>query len=319
MQISVASTTDQPRVSTGLLDRVREDLLAGGDRIIPALDMLGSSLSAAKRELPAGEWATLVEACRAHSLRNLLHQDPLTARAFAMSRGYQGDAELLDIIYAGHYRGRTTEPVTALGDAIFGYTIQCQAPSAVRERRRFLAGEIDACCAANPGAAILSVACGHLRELELSTAVPARAFGRLVGLDHDPATLACVSQTWGARGVEARAASVELFMASEAPVERFDFVYAAGLYDYLDDEVAQLVTNRLLALLKPGGRLLIGNYTPETRDVGYMEAYMGWELGYRNAAAMYRLVDLVPPGALASLDTIADETGAVIYLDARVV
>ena len=34
----------------------------------------------------------------------LLHQDPLSARAYARPRGYQGDAELLDMIYTGDYR-----------------------------------------------------------------------------------------------------------------------------------------------------------------------------------------------------------------------
>lgn len=48
-----------------------------------------------------------------------------------MARGYQGDAELLDIIYSRDYRGCVTAPVTLLGAAIFDYTIRCHAPSAV--------------------------------------------------------------------------------------------------------------------------------------------------------------------------------------------
>ena len=315
MPLLAPDAFNRPGVAIELLDGIRDDLLAGGDSIVAALDTLGASLTAARRELPGGEWASLVRTCRSHPLRSLLHQDPLTARAFAMSRGYQGDAELLDIIYSGDHR--SSAPVTALGAAIFGYTIQCQAPSAVRERRRFLATQIDACCADRPGAAILSVACGHLRELEVSTAAQARAFGRFVGLDRDPATLDYVSRTWGPLGVEARAASVELFMPGEAAVERFDLVYAAGLYDYLDDPLAQLVTTRLFDFLNPGGRLLIGSFTPETRDAGYMEAYMGWELIYRDAADIRRFVDPVPHASVARVETVADETGAVIYLDVR--
>ena len=127
-----ALAADAPRDSTRLLDSVHEDLLAGGDGLVAALDTLGTSLTAARGALAAPQWAGLVAACRAHPLRELLHQDPLTARAFAMSRGYQGDAELLDIIYAGDYRGCQMPPVTPLGAAIFRYTIGCQAPSAVR-------------------------------------------------------------------------------------------------------------------------------------------------------------------------------------------
>lgn len=311
----VLDASNRSGVSRAFLDDVREDLLAGG--LVEALDTLGASLTAARRALPADEWASLIQMCRSHPLRSVLHQDPLTARAFAMSRGYQGDAELLDIIYSEDYRGCPLPPVTSLGDAIFGYTIRCQAPAAVRARRRFLADQIDASCANRPGAEILSVACGHLRELEVSSAVRTRAFGRFVGLDRDPATLATVSHRWGATGVEARAASAELFMPGAAAVERFDLVYAAGLYDYLADELAQLVTARLFDFLKPGGRLLIGSFTPATRDAGYMEAYMGWELVYRDARAMRRFAEPLPQTSLAGVETVADETGAVVYLDVR--
>ena len=300
-----------------LLDRVHEDLLSGDGRVSAALDVLASSLQAAKRELPDTVWTTFVEMCRAHPLRDLLHQDPLTARAFAMSRGYQGDAELLDIIYAGDYRNCWTEPVTTLGESIFRHTIQRQAPAAVRERRRYLATQIDACCVATPGAAILSVACGHLRELEVSLAFQARAFGRLVGLDRDTATLAYVERTWGPLGVEARSASIEMFLSNEPPAERFDLIYVAGLYDYLDELPAQYVTEKLFGMLHRRGRLLIGNYTPENGDAGYMEAFMGWELAYRDAAAMRRLVQRLPAPAIASVETANDQTGAVIYLDVR--
>lgn len=301
-----------PPADVELLDRIQAALL-GGRAVDAALDALGASLAAARRSLPPEGWRRLVGVCRAHPLRDLLHQDPLTARAFAMARGYQGDAELLDIIYNGRYAG----DASPLGASIFNYTIRCQAPAAVRERRRFLAAQIDACCERTPRAAILSVACGHLRELEISRAVETRAFGRFVALDRDPATLAHASRTWGPRGVDIRAASVEMFMADEPPAERFDLVYVAGLYDYLDDHLAQYVTARLAALLNGGGRLLIGNYTTETRDAGYMEAYMGWELRYRDAADMRALAARVPAGSLAHVDIARDQTGAVIYLDAR--
>lgn len=73
----------------------------------------------------------------------------------------------------------------------------------------------------------------------------------------------------------------------------------------------------MFELLRPGGRLLIGNYTPDTRDAGYMEAYMGWELTYRDADAMQGLMARVPAASIAATGILRDETGAVIYLDAR--
>ncbi|MGE0864165.1 MAG: class I SAM-dependent methyltransferase [Vicinamibacterales bacterium] len=298
-----------------MLDFICHQIERQPDNVAPALDLLSAHLRALKRYSRAAEWTDLVAQCRAHPLRELLHQDPLTARAFAMSRGYQGDAELLDIIYAGDYRPYRATPVTPVGDAIFRYTIACQAPSAVRERRRYLAAQIDACCASVVSPHILSVACGHLRELEISRAVQTRAFGRFVGLDQDAATLAQVERTWGPFGVEAQPASVTTFLAHAVNPQRFDFIYAAGLYDYLEDAFAQLVTSKLFAMLRPGGRLLIGNYTHETDDAGYMEAYMGWRLIYRDAVAMRELAATVPAARVTSANVVSDTTGAVIYLD----
>jgi SAM-dependent methyltransferase len=247
-------------------------------------------------------------------LRDLLHEDPLTARAYAMSRGYQGDAELLDIIYDRDYHKVWRMPVSPAGDAIFRYTIDCQAPAAVRERRQFLAAQIDEACAQNPSIEILSAACGHLRELELSEAIQTETFGRFVGLDQDLATLDAVRRKWGRFGVEATAASVTAFLFNPLPAPQFNFVYCAGLYDYLEETFAVLVTRKLIEMVRPGGRLLIGNYTPDTGDSGYMEAFMGWKLLYRNHA---ELLQLAADRRIEQASIVEDSTGAVIYLDLR--
>jgi extracellular factor (EF) 3-hydroxypalmitic acid methyl ester biosynthesis protein len=298
-----------------VFDRAYDQLHRDPQAVPSALNTLSAELLAARRDQSPAAWARTIDLARRHPLRELLHEDPLTARAFAMSRGYQGDAELLDIIYDRDYRKVWKLPVTPLGDAIFRYTIDCQAPTAVRERRSFLAAEIDAICARNPSAHILSAACGHLRELELSQAVHARAFGRFAGLDQDRETLDHVERTWGALGVESMAASVTTFLFNPRAQSQFDFVYSAGLYDYLEPTFAQLVTHKLIDMVRPGGRLLIGNYTHDTRDAGYMEAFMGWKLLYRDGDTMLRLIS---DRRITNASIVHDSTGAVIYLDARV-
>jgi hypothetical protein len=63
------------------------------------------------------------------------------------------------------------------------------------------------------------------------------------------------------------------------------------------------------------GRTVIGNYTWDTEDVGYMEAFMGWRLLYRDAKTMMQLVS---DRRLADASIVPDTTGAVIYLDVGV-
>jgi extracellular factor (EF) 3-hydroxypalmitic acid methyl ester biosynthesis protein len=297
-----------------LLDETKHQLECAPTTAAPALVSLASYLRTLKREQSPREWDATVEECRTHSLRKLLHQDPLTARAYARPRGYQGDAELLDMIYASDYRPFCSVPVTELGDAIFRHTIQCKAPSAVRIRRDFLATQIDEACESIPSAHILSVACGHLRETEFSDSVQSRAFGRFVGLDQDPDSLKIVTQTCGALGVEAVRGSVKTLLSGSLASNKFDFIYSAGLYDYLEERLAQRLTEKLFEMLGPRGRLLIANYLPDLEDVGYMEIYADWRLIYRDAAAMRRLTETIA-APIASVRIFPDTSQTVLYLE----
>ncbi|TMP91145.1 MAG: class I SAM-dependent methyltransferase [Verrucomicrobia bacterium] len=270
-----------------LLDETKRQLEWAPTRPAPALDSLVSHLRAVKREQSPREWNATVEECRTHSLR---------------------------LIYTGDYRPLSAVPVTELGDAIFRYTIQCKAPKAVRIRRDFLVTQIDEVCESIPSAHILSVACGHLREAELSDSVQSRAFGRFVALDQDPDSLKVVTQTCGALGVEAVRGSVKTLLSGSLVSDKFDFIYTAGLYDYLEQRLAQRLTEKLFEMLRPRGRLLIANYLPDLEDVGYMETYADWRLIYRDAAAMRRLTETIA-APIASVRIFPDTSQTVVYLE----
>jgi len=296
------------------LDGIKRKLESAPTKPAPALASLASHLRVLKREQSSAEWDATVEECRTHSLRGLLHQDPLTARAYARPRGYQGDAELLDLIYTADYRPFCSAPVTELGDSIFRHTIQCKAPSAVRFRRDFLAAQIDYLCAINPAAHVLSVACGHLREVKFCHSVQTRSFGRFVGLDQDPESLNVVTRTCGDLGVEAIRGSVKTLLSGSLVSDKFDFIYTAGLYDYLEERLGQRLTEKLFEMLRPHGRLLIANYLPDLEDMGYMETYADWRLIYRDAAAMRRLIETIA-APIASVRIFPDTSQTVVYLE----
>ena len=90
--------------------------------------------------------------------------------------------------------------------------------------------------------------------------------------------------------------------------------YAAGLFDYLTRDVARALTGALLHMLSPGGRLLIANFTPETSDAAFMEAFMDWQLVYRDEADMRLLLQGVPPASIEGLEQFRDENENVTYL-----
>jgi hypothetical protein len=274
---------------------------------------VNAALCQARDALRADLWNDFIAQCRAHPLCALLHEDPLTRRSFAKPRGYPGDAGLLDIIYERDWRDVCPEDQTALGLEIFRHTSECQAPAAVRHRRELLAGMIDEMSDHHPGASMLSVACGHLRELRLSTAMRHGRVGRLVGLDQDADSLAVAARDWP-HTLETIPGSLRALWGAGLRQQRFDFIYSAGLYDYLEEPLAQKLTARMFAMLEPGGRLLVANYHPSVNDVGYMEAFMDWRLLYRDESAMARLMAGVPADELVRPRIFPDRTGAIVYL-----
>jgi len=284
------------------------------ERVDDCIALLAAELRRQKREQSPACWAQTVDQCRLHSLRELLHQDPLTERAFSKPYGYQGDADLLDIIYRQDWAGIYHKPVSLLGRRIFDYTIACKAPSAVRTRRDMLAGTIERVCERVRRPHILSVACGHLREASLAPSVMAGHVGRFVALDQNAAAIATVNRELGRLGVRAVQGSIKLVLGGPLAEERFDLIYAAGIYDYLEDRFARRLTAKLFNMLKPAGQLLIANFLPDIEDVGYMEIYMDWRLNYRDAAAMEGLTRDIQ-ARIADQRIYSDVTNNIAFLE----
>src|SRR5581483_10895469 len=116
-----------------------------------------------------------------HPVKALVHQDPLTRRAFEKPRGYAGDAELIDFIYGL----RDLPQTSSLGAAMYGHMFAAPAALAVRARRDILAERLDAIAEQIERSRVLAIACGHLREAQKARAVAAGHIGEFVALDQD--------------------------------------------------------------------------------------------------------------------------------------
>ncbi|HMC88466.1 MAG TPA: hypothetical protein VKI17_02915, partial [Gemmataceae bacterium] len=78
------------------LDHTCELLTQG--QVEDGMDDLLVALRARRLRSHQQEWQEFKQHCLEHPIRELLHQDPLTRRAFTKPRGYPGDAMLLDLI-----------------------------------------------------------------------------------------------------------------------------------------------------------------------------------------------------------------------------
>ncbi len=161
---------------------------------------------------------------------------------------------------------------------------------------------------------ILAIACGHLREAQKSEAVAAGKVGEYVALDQDAESLAVVQGEQGA--IRTLRASIRSLLNGKTTFERgFDFIYAAGLYDYLPDSVACRLTSILFGMLRSNGHLLLGNFHPDYPDVASMEAILTWWLIYRDEQQMQALMSKIDAAQIHNWSTFRDEHRNLVFLE----
>jgi SAM-dependent methyltransferase len=292
-----------------LLDRACALVHAGC--AVEAFRLLTPPLSALWSEARAtGRADEMLAWCRAHPLHALVLQDPFTHRAATKPRGYAGDAVMMDFIYTGKPPAGTT----AQGAEVFNATTCAGMGLSVRYRRQLLKSLIDDTVVSQAAPRLLSVASGHCRELEGSLAETAHFAGEFVALDQDPLSCAEVARVHAAHRVRVVNHGVRDLVSGPlaATLGHFDLIYSAGLYDYLPDVLARRLTQRLLSLLRPGGRLLLANFVPGGTGRGYMELFMDWTLVLRNEAAMRTLAEAA--GAAHTV-TFHDPHRNVVYAE----
>jgi SAM-dependent methyltransferase len=307
-----ANGTAHVALEKTLLDDVYDKISCG--HIDEGMNELLPGLKARRLSASPHEWDAVTGVCLRHPLRDLLHQDPFTYRAFAKPRGYAGDAELLDFIYGREETWPPPEDATELGRMIFEYTTGSAACEGVRARRAFIAGLLDRLTDDIRRPQVLSIAAGHLREAHLSAAVKRRKLGRFVALDSDRESLKEIERTYGRCGVQTCAGTIRQLLLHKVDLGSFDLVYSTGLFDYLQPAAAQRLAGAMFQMLRPGGRMVVANFLPGIPDQGYMESYMDWKLVYRTRQDILEICAAIPQAAIRELRILAEENQNILFL-----
>lgn len=97
--------------------------------------------------------------------------------------------------------------------------------------------------------------------------------------------------------------------------EGFDFVYCAGLFDYLSDRTCRQLLTLFYQWLKPQGLVLVTNVTNVSPNRGSLELILDWHLNYRSADHFKLLApEAIPP---EEIRLHSDETGVNLFMEAR--
>ncbi|HEY4417329.1 MAG TPA: class I SAM-dependent methyltransferase [Verrucomicrobiae bacterium] len=97
--------------------------------------------------------------------------------------------------------------------------------------------------------------------------------------------------------------------------EKYDYIYSAGLFDYLTDQVGRTIIELTYNLLAPGGLLLITNVDPVNPIKNIMDHIYDWPLIYRDGRQLAELAARLP--ADASIAIRAEYTSANVILEVR--
>ncbi len=303
---------DSPRLKDGAgrIDFLRDQMRNG--LVHESMDSLVAFLYARRAAMEADAWRGYVaDVLLRHPIRELLHRDPLTSRAFAKPQGYAGDATSIDMIYTMKYAAGV---VDTIGDAAFRYNVDSPSARSIRNCRRRLAALIDETVRERSDARVLALGAGHLREIELMRTLGTAFVGEIVAVEQDEDALAVIEYAYAARGVRKLYVPTGRLLAGNHGLSGFDLVYAATMFNHLAQPSAATLCEQMFAMLNPGGRMLVANFVPDIADAGYLESYMAWQRIYRDEREMRTLIDGIPREQVADADLAFDGARNMIYL-----
>ncbi|TGQ71403.1 MAG: class I SAM-dependent methyltransferase [Mesorhizobium sp.] len=275
---------------------------------------LTSYLGATRSKVHPDVWQALIPVVQNHPVLAYFLEDPLTRWSFTKPRGYSGDAELLDYIYCDPHVAESVADASEIGKALYSHTKDVPSSIAARERRDLLTRYVDEIAAKNgPQTEVLAIAAGHLREANRSAALAEGRLKRWVALDQDPQSVGLIARDFQGTAVEAIDGSVRTVLTRGHKLGKFDFIYASGLYDYLQHNVAVKLTKTCLQMLKPNGTFLFANYAEGSPGVGYWETFMDWVLLLRSEADMWNIINASVDRNTVNAQVFFGENRNVLY------
>jgi hypothetical protein len=223
---------------------------------------------------------------------------PFAARAYYKPRGYAGDYEMMNHLYRAEVTGKTL-----FDQCMHKYFVDEPAGVAVKNRGYYLVEKLTQAFKAHPAhepMKIISVASGPAMEQQFFLQSGKEFYGRPVSftcLDQDEESLKYAQKHIGSveRFVKSgfkfhfKNLAIRNVIAGGLPEKDYDLIYSAGLFDYFTEPVAQMAAQKMLTCLKPGGKLIIGNFSTDNPCIPFMELCLDWNLIYRSKEDLERM------------------------------
>jgi extracellular factor (EF) 3-hydroxypalmitic acid methyl ester biosynthesis protein len=305
------------RLTDEVFGAMAEPLMIKGKEFLVRLEDEASRLPA--------EDSLLHRAFAQTALHPLVLRAPFVYRTFAKPLGYAGDYEMVNQILGDPRQGSST--YIQLVNAMF-----LRAAVAVAHRNRidilvdFLKKAVATAASKDRPVRILNVGCGPGVEIQKLIA-SGEDLSRLqfTLIDFSLETLNYTRQKID-EAAQQHKVKVQVEYVQEsvhellkratrdtAPADGqgFDYVYCAGLFDYLSDKVCSRLIRYFLSRSNPGAHLLVTNVHADNPERYGMEHLLEWHLIYRDEKQMQSVMEEVNAPAIM----YTDATGVNIFAE----
>ena len=296
--------------------------------VIPAINMFFEKFEAIVENIEH-DLLPMHRAYMKRQLHPVVLCSPFAYRTFTKPLGYAGDYEMVNMLVRSPYEGSTL-----FAKIVNLWFIEQPPAEAHRNRVNYLTQklleETVRVTAQGKTARIFNLACGPGVEVQgFLTEQRISDQAHFTMLDFNEETLQHVSGALNEiKNRHHRTTSIRLLKKSvhhllkesgkaieRGAADQYDFVYCAGLLDYLPDTVCKRLMSLMYDWLAPGGLLLATNVDVSNPLRHGMDHLLDWHLNYRNASEARALYPAQAPGGSASVRS--DMTGVNLFIEVR--
>ena len=218
-------------------------------------------------------------------MRNSFGEDclktTLHGHSIAKPYGYAGDFMIIDKFYRRHV---TADERFEKWDKFWQ---SCAATQAVRNRKTYFINTLTNLLKEKPQLDLLNVASGPARDLaDLYSGLNKGQLNTLC-IEADHRAIAYAKELNKAYSDEISFIEKNIFRYETD--KKFDVVWSAGLFDYFNDSVFVKIIRRFVNWTKPGGEIIIGNFSECNSSRAFMELFGDWYLHHRSEEQLTKL------------------------------
>lgn len=280
-ELPVANRRESPLLRS--FDELLQDFIARGGPLPPEYSVLNRAIRHLGDAVRGGSVQQEDVSAYVRDITQVHFQGTMQAQALQRKYGYSGDFEIIDSIYT---RRTSAAPSLRLWDLFFHSQA---APVAVRNRKAYFLNLMEEHLFEKAGAPlnVLNIASGPARDVREFFMSHPESPVHMDCVDMDPHAIEYARHMcapWEA-SLDFHHRNVLKFI----PNRGYDLTWSAGLFDYLSDRVFGHLLKAMISVTKPGGEVVVGNFSDFNPSRDYMELLGHWQLIHRSRETLMAL------------------------------